>query len=106
MKNKIMNLAQNIKKFFTTHTKMKLLVAYLVANLLYITIGSYIFMTKHIVPNFNYQQFSLGLRNILILNVIVFLVICFEKCYKKNLAHIGIATIGVIRLYCDITCIR
>ena len=47
---------------------MKLLVAYLVANLAYITIGSYIFMTKQINPNFDYKSFSLALRNILVLN--------------------------------------
>ena len=57
MKDKIINICKKIKIFFTTHTKMKLLVAYLVANLLYITIGSYIFITKHINPNFDYKQF-------------------------------------------------
>ena len=75
MKNKITNICKKIKSFFTTHTKMKLLVAYLVANLLYITIGSYIFMTKQINPQFDYKHFSFGLKNMLILNVIVFLII-------------------------------
>ena len=105
MKNKITNICKKIKSFFTTHTKMKLLVAYLVANLLYITIGSYIFMTKQINPQFDYKHFSFGLKNMLILNVIVFLIICFEKRYKKNWAHLGIVAIGIVRGNFNMVCI-
>lgn len=109
MKNKVIDLVKKviilIKKFFTTNTKMKLLVAYLAANLLYITIGSYIFITKQINPKFDYKQFSLGLRNILVLNAIVFLVILFEKKYKKNWAHLGIVVLGIVRSCCNLVCI-
>ncbi len=108
MKDKLINFARNviksIKKFFTTNFKMKLLVAYLVANLAYITIGSYIFMTKQINPNFDYKSFSLGLRNILVLNVIVFLVICLFKRYKKNWVHLAIIAVAVVRRYFNIFC--
>lgn len=104
MKEKVMNLASKIKKFFVANTKMKLLVLYLVANLIYITLGSYIFMTKQINANFNYQKFSLGLRNILILNVFIFLVICFEKHYKKNWAHLWIVLVAIFRLCFNVVC--
>lgn len=108
MKNRVIKIAKNviksIKNFCIINFKMKLLVAYLVANLAYITIGSYIFMTKQINSNFDYKSFSLGLRNILILNVIVFLVICFFKRYKKNWAHLGIVAIAVVRSYFNIFC--
>lgn len=105
MKNKIINICKKIKLFFTTHIKMKLLVAYLVVNLLYILIGSYIFMTKQINPQFDYKHFSFGLKNMLILNVIVFLIICFEKRYKKNWAHLGIVAIGIVRGNFNMVCI-
>lgn len=105
MKYKIKNICKKIKSFFTTHTKMKILVAYLVANLLYITIGSYMFITKQINPNFDYKQFSFGLRNMLVLNIIVFLVIAFEKRYKWNWAHLGIIAIGIVRCNFNMACI-
>lgn len=104
MKNKVINLAQKIKEFLATDFKMKLLVAYLILNLLYLTIGSYMFMTKQIVENFNYQLFSLGLKNIMVLNTFVFLVICFERKYKKNLAHIFIVAVAATRWYCYVVC--
>lgn len=105
MKNKITNTCKRIKSFFTTHTKMKILILYLVLNLLYITIGSYIFRTKQINPNFDYKQFSLGLKNMLVLNVIVFLVICFEKRYKKNWTHLGIVGAVIVRRNFNMVCI-
>lgn len=105
MKDKIVNICKKFKNFFTTHTKMKLLVAYLVANLLYILIGSYIVMTKQINPQFDYKQFSFGLRNMLILNVIVFLIICLKKRYKKNWVHLGIVAIGIVRSNFNMVCI-
>ena len=102
------SVVKKIKKvivnFFTTNAKMKILVAYLIANLLYITIGSYIFTTTQINPKFDYKQFSLGLRNLLVLNVIVFLIILFEKKYKKNWAHLGILAIGIVRSSYNMAC--
>lgn len=94
-----------IKNFCTSHLKMKLLVAYLVANLIYLLVGSYIFMTLKINPNFHYKEFSLGLRNMLVLNVIVFLVICFEKQYKKNLVHLWIVLIAIFLRNFNMVCV-
>ena len=86
-----------IKSFFVDNYKMKLLVLYLIANLLYITIGSYIFSAPKVYPKFTYERFSLGLRNLLVLNVIVFLQICFDKKYKKNWSHLAIEAVIVAR---------
>lgn len=105
MKEQVADIIKKIKLFFTTHTKMKLLVTYLVANLIYLTLGSYIFMTKQINPNFKYEQFSLGMRNMLVLNLIVFLIICFEKKYKKNLVHLLIVAVAVARRHCNMVCL-
>lgn len=93
-----------IKRLFTTDVKMKLLVAYLIGNLLYVLISSYIFMTGKITENFHYKQYSLGLRNILILNIFVFLVICFEKRYKKNWAHLFMIFIVIFRCHFCVFC--
>lgn len=101
----IKKIKSKLNKFFTTNPKMKLLVAYLIANLAYLTIGSYIFMTSKINPNFHYKEFSFGLRNILILNIIVFLVICLEKRYKKNWLHLWIVLIAIFRWYIYMVCI-
>ena len=103
MKNKINKIIKKItnkiptpiKNFFTKDVKMKLLVAYLVANLIYILVGSYIFMTGKISTDFHYKEFSLGLRKFLEYNVIVFLVIVFEKRYKRNWVHLGILLIAI-----------
>ena len=87
-----------IKNFFTKDAKMKLLVAYLIANLVYILVGSYIFMTGKISSQFHYKEFSLGLKKLLEYNVIVFLVILFEKRYKKNWTHLGILFIAIFAI--------
>ena len=89
------NIKDKIKKFVTEHFKMKLLVAYLIINLAYILIGSFIFMTGNITEDFHYLQFSYGLRVLLALNVIVFGVICLKKYYKKNIIHLFIVLIAI-----------
>ena len=112
MKNKINKIIKKItnkiptpiKNFFTKDLKMKLLVAYLVANLIYILVGSYIFMTGKISTEFHYKEFSLGLRKFLEYNVIVFLIIVFEKQYKKNWTHLGIFFMAIFRDYFDFFC--
>lgn len=103
MENKLMNNIKNkIKEFTSEHLKMKLLVAYLIANLAYILIGSFIFMTGSITEKFHYLEFSYGLRILLALNIIVFIAICVKKQYKKNMIHlfiILIAIFGVISVF-------
>ncbi|MBQ3416119.1 MAG: O-antigen ligase family protein [Clostridia bacterium] len=84
-----------IKNFFTKDAKMKLLVAYLVANLICILAGSYIFVSGNIKPNFSYNNLALWERKLLEYNVIVFLVIVFEKKYKKDWSHLGILLITI-----------
>ena len=93
-----------IKSFFKDNYKMKLLVVYLIVNILYITIGSYIFSAPKVYPKFTYERFSLGLRNMLVLNVIVFLQICFEKKYKRNWSHLAIEAAVVARYYFNNVC--
>ena len=105
MKDFFIKQKDRIKKLVTENYKMKLLVLYLIANLLYILIGSYIFMTGQITEDFHYLEFSRGLRNILVLNVIVFLIICFEKKYKKNYLHFFIIPIVVFRNYFCLFCL-
>ena len=105
MKDKVVNLAKkiikSIKSWSTSHTKMKLLVAYLTANLIYILVGSYIFSTENISTQFHYKEFALGLKKLLEYNVIVFLIIVFEKQYKKNWTHLGIFFMAIFRDYFD-----
>lgn len=99
MKNKIKELKNKIptpiKNIFTKDVKMKLLVVYLLVNLLYILLGSYMFVTGNINPNFHYFNLARGLKKLFEYNVIVFLVIVFEKKYKRNWAHLGILLIAV-----------
>ncbi len=108
MKNIIKKLTKKtliqLKKIFTQNAKMKLLVGYLIANLIYILVGSYIFMTGKITDQFHYKEFSLGLKKLLEYNVIVFIVILFEKKYRKNWAHLGIFCIALFRSYLNILC--
>lgn len=77
-----------LKMVFTKEIKMKLLVGYLISNLLYILISSYLFITK--ITEFKYVNYSIGLKNLLIVNCIILLAIIIKKKYKKNIAHIGI----------------
>ena len=91
------NICIKFKVFCEKETKMKLLLLYLICNLIYILIGSYIFMTGKITENFHYLEFSRGLRNLLVLNMFVFSVICFEKKYKKNYLHFFIIPIIIFR---------
>jgi hypothetical protein len=98
-------IKSQLNKIFLSNPKMKLLVAYLIANLGYLTIGSYIFTTSKITTKFHYKEFSLGLRNILVLNIIVFLVICLEKRYKKNWLHLWIVLIAIFRWNFYMVCI-
>ena len=51
MENTIVGLMKKIRK----NLKMKLLVAYLALNLLYLLIGSYIFFTGKIIEGFKYK---------------------------------------------------
>lgn len=96
MENKLINNIKNkIKEFKAEHFKMKLLVAYLIANLAYILIGSFIFMTGSITEKFHYLEFSYGLRVLLALNIIVFIAICVKKHYKKSIIHLFIVLIAV-----------
>lgn len=96
MDNKIINnLKIKIKQFTAEHFKMKLLVSYLIINLAYILIGSFIFMTGSITDKFHYLEFSYGLRVLLALNVIVFGVICFKKYYKKSIIHLFMVLIAI-----------
>lgn len=102
---KFANLITKGKQILTKHYKMKLLTTYIIANLLYILIGSYIFMTGKITTNFHYLEFSRGLKNLLILNMLVFSIICFEKKYKKSFIHIIIFLISVFRCYFNDICL-
>ena len=99
-------LKSRLISFFKDHYKMKLLVLYLIFNLAYITIGSFIFTTKLINPKFDYRMFSLGLRNLLVLNTIIFSIICFEKKYKKNWSHLILEAIFVARCNFNYVCNR
>lgn len=96
MENKLTNNIKNkIKDFTAEHLKMKLLVGYLIANLAYILIGSFIFMTGSITEKFHYLEFSYGLRVLLALNTIVFVAICVKKHYKKSIIHLFIVLIVI-----------
>lgn len=96
MENKLINNIKNkINNFTKEHFKMKLLVGYLIVNLAYILIGSFIFMTGSITEKFHYLEFSYGLRVLLALNVIVFVAICVKKHYKKSIIHLFIVLIVI-----------
>lgn len=91
MENTKVEIKQKIKKsinnFFNNDKNNKLLVAYLTVNLLYLLIGSYIYFTKHLVSNFHYKEFSIGLKYLFIANCIVFLAIVIHKWRKKDLKY-------------------
>lgn len=94
-----------LKIFFTKDINMKLLVVYLITNLLYLLVGSYIYFTKKIINGFHYKEYSIGLKYLFIANVIIFLIIIIKKKYKKNIVHIGIALAAVFRCYFNNICI-
>ena len=102
----LLKAKDRIKRIITEHYKMKLLTLYLISNLIYILIGSYVFMTGKITENFHYLEFSRGLRNLFILNMFVFSVICFEKKYKKNYLHFFIIPIVIFRNNFCISCFQ
>ena len=94
-----------LKYFFTTDINMKLLVGYLIANLMYLLIGSYIYFTEKIIDGFHYKEYSIGLKYLFIVNIIVFLVIIIKKKYQKNIVHIGIAIVTLFRNYFGLICL-
>lgn len=96
---------EKLKHLISDQYKMKLLVGYLIGNLIYILIGCYIFMTGQITENFHYLEFSRGLRNLLVLNMFVFSVICFEKKYKKDYLHFFVIPIVIFRRNFSISCV-
>lgn len=105
MKSRLENILNIVKNFFTHHLKMKLLVVYIILNLIYILVGSYIFMTRNIIEEFHIKEFSIGLKYLFIINIIVFLVILIKKKYKRNWSHLGIIFITVFRSDFYIFCI-
>ena len=92
------------KSFFKTNLKMKMLVAYLTINLMYLLIGSYIFSTGKIINSFHYKEFSYGLKYLFIINGIVLLVILIYKKQKKDLKSIN-KLIFFVALLCIILAI-
>jgi hypothetical protein len=90
-----------IIKLFKENYRMKLLVVFLIFNIVYLTFGSFVFITHKVFPEFNYEQFSLGLRNMFFLNVTVFLIICFSKKYKKDWSHLILDVVFVTRCNCN-----
>ena len=74
-----------LKKIVFNNKEDKLLVVYLTVNFFYLLIGSYIFFTRKIITNFHYKEFSLGLKYLFMLNVIVFIAIIINKLRNKDL---------------------
>ena len=101
----IEKMPTKLKNFFTKDINMKLLVGYLITNLIYLLIGSYIYFTEKIIDGFHYKEFAIGLKYLFIANIIVFLVIIIKKKYKKNIIHIGIAIVALFRNYFDYICL-
>ena len=95
-----------IKDFFFNKQKedlkMKSLVAYLLMNVMYLLIGSYIYTTGELTREVLYKYFSIGLIYLFLANCIVFLVILIKKKYKKNIVHIGIALAIVFAIISNI----
>lgn len=87
----IEKIPTKLKNFLIIDINMKLLVGYLITNIIYLLIGSYIYFTGKIIDWFHYKEYSLGLKYLFVVNIIVFLVIIVRKKYKKNIVHIGIA---------------
>ena len=94
-----------LKIFFTKDINMKLLVGYLITNLIYLLVGSYIYFTGKIIDGFYYKEYSIGLKYLFITNIIVFLVIIIKKKYQKNIVHIGIEIVALFRDYFDFICL-
>ncbi len=101
----IEKMPTKLKSFFTKDINMKLLVGYLIINLIYLLVGSYIYFTEKIISGFHYKEYSIGLKYLFIANIIVFLVILFKKKYKKNIVHIGIAIAALFRNYFGLICL-
>lgn len=80
-----LKLFSKIKNNLKTDLKIKLLVGYLIINLLYLLIGSYIFFNGNIIEEFHYKEFAIGLRVFLVFNIIALLVIIFIKWKGKDL---------------------
>ena len=84
-----------IKELFFKSSKMKMLTAYIMLNIAFVTISSYLVTVKVI----NYKHIGRGFVALLVVNIIVALVIIIKKYYKKNIVHIFMGLIilcGVI----------
>lgn len=82
---------EKIKDFFFKNFKMKLLTMYILLNIAYVTISSYMVTIKVL----NYMRMSKGFIPLLIINVLIALVIIIRKYYKKNIVHIFMGLIIV-----------
>lgn len=75
-----MRLEEVKRKIFSKNLKMKCLTIYIIINLLYILISSYLVTVKQI----KYINMSKEFVPLLIINVIVGIIICVKGYYKKK----------------------
>lgn len=79
--NKNKRKIDSIKDFFRKNIKMKGLVLYIILNIIYILISSYLVTIKQI----SYAKMSKGFIPLLIVNAIIGVLIVIKGYYKKIL---------------------
>jgi len=102
IKKKDSKVIGKVKDFFKKNIKMKVLVLYIIINLLYIFIASFLVTTKA----FTYIKMAKGYVPLLVINVIVAIIICIKKYYKKNITHLFLALIIIFGIISTIFAIK
>ena len=75
-------------------TKDKLLLIYIIINLFYILIGSYITLNEYI----DMKVFSYGYIVLLVINILIILIMFIKKKYKKNIIDIFLVLIIILAI--------
>ena len=97
--DKVLN---KFKIFFKTNIKMKALVLFIVVNILYIFVASYLATAKLI----EFKIMAKGYIPLLIANVLVGVIICIKRFYKKDITHLFMALIIIFGIISTIFAIK
>lgn len=93
---------EKIKDFFFKNLKMKLLTLYVILNVAYVIISSYLVTIKV----FQYKNMSKGFIPLLIINILVAIVLVIRKHYKKNIVHLFMGIIIVCGIISTIFAVK
>lgn len=95
-------ILDRIKMFFKKNIKMKALVLFVIINILYVFVSSYLATVKVI----EFKQMAKGFIPLLIANVTVSIAICIKGFYKRNIIHLFMVLIIIFGIISTIFAIK